>query len=59
MPGVGAAARSVYDPTYFGLKVPIPRDYHYTRADGVTPLDGTVLTDFVSPGFFDLFRFVS
>src|SRR6185295_2633097 len=32
------------------------RDYHYTQADGVTPLDATVLTDFVSPGFFDLFR---
>lgn len=28
----------------------------HTRADG-TPLDGTVLTDLVSPGFFDLFRF--
>jgi ABC-type antimicrobial peptide transport system permease subunit len=27
------------------------------QADGVTPIDGTVLTDFVSPGFFDLFRF--
>jgi hypothetical protein len=51
------AALSVYDPTYFGLKVAVPTDYHYTRTDGVTPLDGTVLTDFVSPGFFDLFRF--
>ncbi|HEX4912604.1 MAG TPA: ABC transporter permease, partial [Vicinamibacterales bacterium] len=56
-PGADAAALSVYYPTYFGLKVPVPTDYHYTRADGVTPLDGTVLTDFVSPGFFDLFRF--
>ncbi len=57
IPGADAAALSVYYPTYFGLKVAVPTDYHYTRADGVTPLDGTVLTDFVSPGFFDLFRF--
>jgi predicted permease len=57
MPGADAAALSVYYPTYFGLKVAVPTDYHYTRADGVTPLEGTVLTDFVSPGFFDLFRF--
>ena len=57
MPGADAAALSVYYPTYFGLKVAVPTDYHYTRADGATPLDGTVLTDFVSPGFFDLFRF--
>ena len=57
MPGADAAALSVYYPTYFGLKVVVPTDYHYTRDDGVTPLDGTVLTDFVSPGFFDLFRF--
>jgi predicted permease len=57
MPGADAAALSVYYPTYFGLKVAVPTDYHYTRADGATPIDGTVLTDFVSPGFFDLFRF--
>ncbi len=57
VPGADAAALSVYYPTYFGLKVPVPTDYHYTQADGVTPIDGTVLTDFVSPGFFDLFRF--
>jgi putative ABC transport system permease protein len=57
IPGADAAALSVYYPTYFGLKVAVPTDYHYTRADGVTPLDGTVLTDFVSPGFFHLFRF--
>ena len=57
MPGADAAALSVYYPTYFGLKVTVPTDYHYTRADGVTPLNGTVLTEFVSPGFFDLFRF--
>jgi hypothetical protein len=57
LPGADAAALSVYYPTYFGLKVAVPTDYHYTRADGVTPLDGTVLTEFVSPGFFKLFRF--
>jgi predicted permease len=57
MPGADAAALSVYYPTYFGLKVAVPTDFHYTRADGVTPLDGTVLTEFVSPGFFKLFRF--
>jgi predicted permease len=56
MPGADAAALSVYYPTYYGLSAPLPTDYHYTRADGVTPLDGTVLTEFVSPGFFDLFR---
>ncbi len=57
MPGADAAALSVYYPTYFGLTGPLPTDYHYTRADGITPLDGTVLTEFVSPGFFDLFQF--
>jgi predicted permease len=57
MPGAEAAALSVYYPTYFGNTGPLPTDYHYTRADGVTPVDGTVLTEFVSPGFFDLFRF--
>ena len=57
-PGADAAALSVYYPTYYGLKAaPLPTDYHYTRDDGITPLDGTVLTEFVSPGFFDLFRF--
>jgi putative ABC transport system permease protein len=56
MPGADGAALAVYYPTYFGLKVPVPTDYHYTRADGVTPLGGTVLTDFISPGFFDLFQ---
>ena len=35
MPGADAAALSVYYPTYFGLKVAVPTDYHYTRADGV------------------------
>jgi predicted permease len=57
MPGADAAALSVYYPTYFGNNGPLPTDYHYTRDDGVTPLDATVLTEFVSPGFFDLFRF--
>jgi predicted permease len=57
MPGADAAALSVYYPTYFGVRGPLPTDYHYTRADGITPLDAPVLTDFVSPGFFDLFRF--
>ena len=56
MPGSDAAALSVYYPTYFGVTGPVPTDYHYTRADGITTLDATVLTDFVSPGFFDLFR---
>ena len=55
MPGADAAALSVYYPTYFGVTGPVPTDYHYTRADGFT-LDRTVLTEFVSPGFFDLFR---
>ncbi len=55
MPGADAAALSVYYPTYFGYTGPVPTDYHYTRADGFT-LDRTVLTEFVSPGFFDLFR---
>jgi putative ABC transport system permease protein len=57
VPGVDAVALSVYYPTYFGLDVAVPTDFHYTHADGVTPLDGTVLTEFVSPGFFALFRF--
>jgi len=55
MPGADAAALSVYYPTYFGLTGPVPTDYHYTRADG-TPLEATVMTELVSPGFFDLFR---
>ena len=55
MPGSDAAALSVYYPTYFGVKGAFPTDYHYTRADGIT-LDAAVLTDYVSPGFFDLFR---
>jgi predicted permease len=56
MPGADAAALSVYYPTYYEVTGPLPTpDYQYTQADGVTPLDATVLTDFVSPGFFDLF----
>ncbi|HEY1911977.1 MAG TPA: ABC transporter permease [Vicinamibacterales bacterium] len=57
MPGADAAALSVYYPTYFGFKGPVPTDYHYMQADDVRPLEATVQTDFVSPGFFDLFRF--
>ena len=56
MPGADAAALSVYYPTYFAVTGPLPTDYHYMQADGVTPLDATVLTDFVSPGFFNLFK---
>jgi predicted permease len=56
MPGADGAALSVYYPTYYAASVRIPTEYSYTRADGVTPLSGTVLTEFVSPGFFDLFR---
>ena len=57
MPGADAAALSVYYPTYYAITGPLPApDYHYTQADGVTSLDATVLTDFVSPGFFDLFK---
>ena len=56
VPGADAAALSVYYPTYFGLEAPAPQDYHYMRADGVTPIDGTVMTDYISPGFFALFR---
>jgi predicted permease len=56
MPGAGAAALSVYYPTYFAVTGPFPTDYRYTQPDGITPLDATVLTDYVSPGFFDLFK---
>ncbi|HEX8028376.1 MAG TPA: ADOP family duplicated permease [Vicinamibacterales bacterium] len=55
MPGADAAALSVYYPTYFSVPGSLPTDYHYAREDG-SPLDATVLTDFVSPGFFDLFQ---
>jgi predicted permease len=56
MPGADAAALSVYYPTYYAVTGPIPTDYRYMQADAVTPLDATVLTDYVSPGFFDLFK---
>src|SRR5215813_10202399 len=60
MPGADAAALSVYYPTYYrypGSRYPgvLPRD-RYTRADGVATPEVTVLPEFVSPGFFDLFR---
>jgi putative ABC transport system permease protein len=56
MPGADGAALSVYYPTYYAVTGSPPPDYRYTQADGVTPLDATVLTDYVSPGFFDLFK---
>src|SRR5262245_54947046 len=55
MPGADAAALSVYYPTYFGVTGPVPTE-HYTRADGFAAPEVTVLPEFVSPGFFDLFR---
>jgi putative ABC transport system permease protein len=54
MPGADAAALSVYYPTYYGAKGPVPTE-HYTRADRSTP-EVAVLPECVSPGFFDLFR---
>jgi predicted permease len=56
IPGVDAAALSVYYPTYYAVSGSPPPDYRYTQADGITPLEATVLTDYVSPGFFDLFK---
>ncbi len=55
MPGADAAALSVYYPTYFRGTGPVPTE-RYTRADGVASPEVTVLPEFVSPGFFDLFR---
>jgi predicted permease len=55
MPGADAAALSVYYPTYFESPGPVPTE-HYTRADVVAGPEVTVLPEFVSPGFFDLFR---
>jgi ABC-type antimicrobial peptide transport system permease subunit len=55
MPGADAAALSVYYPTYYGIKGPVPTD-HYTRADRAATPEVTVLPELVSPGFFDLFR---
>ena len=56
VPGADGAALAVYYPTYYAVPGSPPPDYRYTLADGVTPLDATVLTDYVSPGFFDLFK---
>jgi putative ABC transport system permease protein len=56
IPGAEGAALAVYYPTYYAVPGSPPPDYRYTLADGVTPLDATVLTDYVSPGFFDLFK---
>jgi predicted permease len=56
MPGADGVALSVYYPTYYAVTGSPPPDYRYTQADGVTPLDAAVLTDYVSPGFFDLFK---
>jgi putative ABC transport system permease protein len=55
MPGADAAALSVYYPTYFRVTGPVPTE-HYTRADGLSAPEVTVQPEFVSPGFFDLFR---
>jgi putative ABC transport system permease protein len=58
MPGADAAALSVYYPTYYRLMGPLPPNHydHYTRADDVATPAVAVLPEFVSPGFFDLFR---
>ena len=55
MPGAEAAALSVYYPTYFRVTGPLPTE-HYTRADGSAAPEVAVMPEFVSPGFFDLFR---
>jgi predicted permease len=57
MPGADGAALSVYYPTYYAITgpVPVPTE-RYTRADGIAAPEVTVLPEFVSPGFFDLFR---
>jgi putative ABC transport system permease protein len=55
MPGAEAAALSVYYPTYFRVTGPLPTE-HYTRADDSAAPDVAVMPEFVSPGFFDLFR---
>jgi putative ABC transport system permease protein len=56
MPGAAAAALSVYYPTYFGYPGQVLPTDHYTRADAVATPEVAVLPEFVSPGFFDLFR---
>ncbi len=55
MPGADAAALSVYYPTYFAVTGPVPME-HYTRADDLAAPEVAVMPEFVSPGFFDLFR---
>jgi putative ABC transport system permease protein len=58
MPGAEAAALSVYYPTYYERPEPIPLflTERYTRADGDASSEVTAWPEFVSPGFFDLFR---
>jgi predicted permease len=56
MPGAAAAALSVYYPTYYGIKGQVVPTDHYTRVDRIPSPEVTVLPEFVSPGFFDLFR---
>jgi len=56
MPGADAAALSVYYPTYYGVVGSILPTDHYTRADRAAALEVAVLPEYVSPGFFDLFR---
>src|SRR3954471_847952 len=58
MPGAEAAALSVYYPTYYERREPIPISFteRYTRADGDASSEVAAWPEFVSPGFFDLFR---
>jgi len=56
MPGADAAALSVYYPTYYRYSSQVLPRARYARADGVATPEVTVLPEFVSPGFFDLFR---
>ena len=58
MPGAEAAALSVYYPTYYDRPEPIPLflTERYTRADGDASSEVAAWPEFVSPGFFDLFR---
>jgi len=58
MPGAEAAALSVYYPTYYERPEPIPLflTERYTRADGDASSEVAAWPEFVSPGFFDLFR---
>src|SRR3954451_8576582 len=58
MPGAEAAALSVYSPTYYERREPIPISFteRYTRADGDASSEVAAWPEFVSPGFFDLFR---